>query len=372
MASSSLPSSPYCPILRYILYKTCCLLSLLFLACTLLIHLRIIPDHNADDRTNEELSSHLRSRGKVLAASLCVVSADEEIERVLSLLRLSAETWLTLTDARLHYTLLYPSNTSSSSSAMRPPLRLWRFQKDLHLRHSPRIRLRLQATKDLKDCRRQAGIHRMFAFKDDSYEDDEVIVILDPDVLPLKSSLLRDLDVYRRHNKVWIYQYDQSLREDSPFDMNLIGMTKRTWRTLLPESPQALDTLMNESTFLDDNGPSGSSVQLLLTKLILESELCSLPKNSSLWSRVGLAGAIRRLHPHFFNDIHSCFHGSGFESCDTDSLETGSKTKLEGLPCRLWRISSGDKPGVILQKQKGILKSSDKTFKLRDRLKNKI
>ena len=128
----------------------------------------------------------------------------------------------------------------------------------------------------------------------------------DVDTFPMKPSILEPIE--RNPDKsVWVFQYDDSAKHNSTFSMSFTAMRSQTWKQLLQNSQSTTELIENfneklqlkQREFLTFYNSavclhfkyffyiSGELTwdydQLIMTRAILESRLCSFPSNSSLW-----------------------------------------------------------------------------------------
>ncbi|XP_040566653.1 uncharacterized protein [Lepeophtheirus salmonis] len=283
---------------------------------------------------------------KIVAMSLCwpILGVDKKDEfPIIAVTLKGAEVWLNLTTVKLHYSIVYPRK--------RPPLKLWKFHNDLKGLDPLRVTVDLLPSSEM-DCHLKAQLQRIFAFRDNSFRDEDVIVTSEVDIYPLKPSVLHDLDVYRTHKKVWLFHYDHTFRSGNLFSITYIGMTVKTWKKLIgySETPEELYETFGHTLNLK-KVPLWEVDRLILSRIILESELCSLPEDLPIWTMVELEDAERRWNPMYFNDYETCFHGSGYSTCD---LHHPLKN-IDGYPCSIWKFMPWEREKDIVNKQLEIL-----------------
>ena len=80
--------------------------------------------------------------------------------------------------------------------------------------------------------------------------------------------------------------------------------------------------------------------KLLVSRIILESGLCSLPSNNSLWDSV-------RLPPSDSDDSETCFHGKEFGNCNRNN-------PIRDSGCKWWHFHSIERKSELDRKFKEI------------------
>ena len=80
--------------------------------------------------------------------------------------------------------------------------------------------------------------------------------------------------------------------------------------------------------------------QTIVSRIILESGICSLPVNNSLWQQVKLA-------PAETDDSGTCFHGSEFGNCDRTN-------PVRPYGCKWWHFHSIERKADLVRKFKEI------------------
>ena len=80
--------------------------------------------------------------------------------------------------------------------------------------------------------------------------------------------------------------------------------------------------------------------QTIVSRIILESGICSLPANNSLWQQVKLA-------PAETDDSGTCFHGSEFGNCDRTN-------PVRPYGCKWWHFHSIERKADLVRKFKEI------------------
>ncbi len=139
-------------------------------------------------------------------------------------------------------------------------------------------------------------------FSDTFVHPEDFVVASDADAFVMSGSIFANLPVSSSVNnnnghQVWLYQYQDSLRFETPLSMSFVAMRARTWSQVLEgaESPEDLVARHACQMNLHFQTP-WSYDQLILSRAVLKSGLCSLPGQNRLWDRV-------RLDPDTLEDL---------------------------------------------------------------------
>ena len=73
-----------------------------------------------------------------------------------------------------------------------------------------------------------------------------------------------------------------------------------------------------------------------MSRIILESDICSLPANNSLWETV-------KLIPTELDDQETCFYGTEYGNCDKKNLERDSG-------CKWWHFHPDERKSELVKK----------------------
>ena len=138
-------------------------------------------------------------------------------------------------------------------------------------------------------CPLRAQLQRIFAFTLDDLitNSEDVIVTADVDSFTMIQNALNVLN--RPKFDGWIFQYKHTLRRGYTFAMDYIAFRQRIWKQLFKDinSPIELTDKYYEENFLNLTY-TWDHDQLIISRVILESGLCSLPAHHTLWREVGL------------------------------------------------------------------------------------
>ena len=75
-----------------------------------------------------------------------------------------------------------------------------------------------------------------------------------------------------------------------------------------------------------------------MSRIILESGLCSLPANNSLWDTV-------KLIPTQLDDLDTCFYGTEYGNCDKKNSEWDTATG-----CKWWHFHPDERKSELVKK----------------------
>ena len=213
--------------------------------------------------------------------------------------------------------------------------------------------------------------------------------------------------------QVWLYQYEETLRHEIPFSMSFVAMRARTWRRVLGGGRCAAatpeDLVRAHACQLSLHSRSRWSYdQLILSRVLLRSGLCSVPARSRLWDRVRLdpetlgditeedainsafrkemraleeenkkAGGKKKkkttgrmlgkmvgkllfnVEDDDYDDLDdipadpggTCFYGFGWTNCNQ-----GSPTPKRGGPCKWWHFYPSDRERDLMRKYHEIIR----------------
>ena len=150
-------------------------------------------------------------------------------------------------------------------------------------------------------------------------QDNDIIVTSDVDAFPMTNEMIAPL-VRLKERSVWLYRYGLSYASGATFMMAFIGAKAHIWRDILKYDynpnihsdigqglPQWITkyaqiftkensdtrniTSINTITAItksSNNTYTWEVDQLIISRAILESGLCTLPVNNSLWDAVNL------------------------------------------------------------------------------------
>ncbi len=138
------------------------------------------------------------------------------------------------------------------------------------------------------DCALKSQIVRMLAYRDPAVSPDDLIVMADADAFVVREDIFGGaLD--DRSKLVWLFQYENSLRHQSTFSMSFVAASSSGWRRLLDGAGSAEELVGAHACQLNLHFRSQWDYdQLILTRAVLKSGVCSLPRQARLWDQVRL------------------------------------------------------------------------------------
>ena len=151
-------------------------------------------------------------------------------------------------------------------------------------------------------CSQKSQLQRLFAFQFPYIMPNDIIVVADADTFVMNRDVLYPLE--NENYKIWIFQYHYSMMTANTFPMDYIAMRAQLWSTIInAQSAEELIAKNEKDLQLKTRSSTWNDDQLILTRLILQSGLCSAPKNHDLWKNV-------KLQPMEMSDTETCFHGT--------------------------------------------------------------
>ncbi len=144
--------------------------------------------------------------------------------------------------------------------------------------------------------------------RDPAISAEDFIVIGDVDAFIVRGDIFSNLPVNgsdpdnnKNKHQVWLYQYEDAFRHESPFSMSFVAMRARTWQQVMRAAggpADSAESLVSASACqLNLHFRSQWDYdQLILSRAVLKSGLCSVPKSNRLWEQV-------RVDPDTLEDI---------------------------------------------------------------------
>ena len=201
----------------------------------------------------------------------------------------------------------------------------------------------------IMECSLKAQLQRMFAFRLPYVRPADLVVTADVDTFVMDPDIFADLK--RPGYRVWVLQYDEVLNFGFTFNMNFIGMEAQLWRTLLAVStPEELVEKWKVPLQLKDGIARWDYDQTIVTRILLESGLCSAPADNALWAYIKMKAPKEPA-----NDTEVCFHGmKKWSDCNV---------KRKWIPggCKRWHFHVYERKTVISRKYEEILASQRKS-----------
>ena len=100
----------------------------------------------------------------------------------------------------------------------------------------------------------------------------------DVDTFPMRKSILEPIQ--RNPDKsVWVFQYDTSVRYNITFAMSFTALRSQDWKDILLNSQSTQDLIekFEPKVQFTQLNTTWNYDQLIMTRAILESKLCSFP-----------------------------------------------------------------------------------------------
>ena len=199
---------------------------------------------------------------------------------------------------------------------------------------------------DGMECALKSQLQRMFAFRLPYVRPTDLVVTADADTFVAAVDSMEDL--YRPGYKVWVYQYGYTVAKGETFAMDYIGMEAELWKSLLAcNSPEELVAKFTEPLLLDTYDTTWGYDQLIVSRIILENRLCSLPSLNKVWESVKLEAPQAE-----FDDREVCFHGvNKWRDCNVNV-----RHKKGG--CRKWHFLPSQTEADMVAKYNEIINAS--------------
>jgi hypothetical protein len=118
----------------------------------------------------------------------------------------------------------------------------------------------------------------------------DIVLAADVDAFIMTPKIVSPL-VRRASKTVWLYRYELSLRMGYTFMMQFTSARAETWRQMLGKKEgESLDDFVGRyKKMLAYSGEYTWDLdQHIVTRAILDSGYCSVPKESKLWKEVNL------------------------------------------------------------------------------------
>lgn len=186
----------------------------------------------------------------------------------------------------------------------------------------------------------------------------DVIAMSDVDAFPMKKTVL-DPILRNRDKSAWVFQYDTSVEYGFTFSMSFTAMRAETWQDIL-DSPKDVNDIIEHFRDKLDFGHRNSSWeydQLIMTRAILESKLCSFPRNNSLWAHLNMEPTDMAEDA----DWQTCFKGSNLQDCHRNFVTRD---------CRHWHFLPSERKEELREKYREILGQKPKDSDVASLVKN--
>jgi len=159
------------------------------------------------------------------------------------------------------------------------------------------------------NCVLQSQVTRMYAWQYSFVRPNDVVVMSDADLWLVRKPVLEMLE---KPSRVWMGEYSHTESSGGTFPMLLATMKASDWKGSLDFStqegggPKEMGEVISHYKAANGNEGWGEWEvdQIILSNAILrpDRQLCSLPKENKLWTRL-------KITPREFNDTGVCFHG---------------------------------------------------------------
>jgi len=228
------------------------------------------------------------------------------------------------------------------------------------------------------DCVLQAQVTRMWAFQYSFIQPSDIIIMADADAFVIGDEVTMMLDHKAR---VWVAQFEHTRANGGTIILPLTAMTSEDWRASLDFSTrkeggpvgmaQVTEYFKKISAAGIQTGlgyDSGEQAHFEVDQVILSSailrpdrQLCSLPPDNPLWTRLSMA-------PREIDDTGLCFHGKLLNCFRINWTGRGSRVRLMDMytlyqqfmgnidqGCPWWHFVSTDTEDYIKQVYHDIL-----------------
>jgi hypothetical protein len=138
---------------------------------------------------------------------------------------------------------------------------------------------------ELKDaaCIKAAQLGRAFLHESDLVADEEVVVTSDVDAYPLKAkklvSALRETNRKGDYYRAWVHNTQRAMWNNHTWPMCFIGMSSKDWKETMATT---FESALHEQVH-GNQAYSFYGDQFLVTAMILNRGLCTLPRSHGAW-----------------------------------------------------------------------------------------
>jgi len=191
---------------------------------------------------------------------------------------------------------------------------------------------------NMGDCVLQAQMTRMWAFEYSFIRPSDIIIMADADAFVIGDEVFRMLDNKAR---VWVAQFEHTLANGGTIILPLTAMTSQDWKNSLDFStrkeggPVGMEGVTEHFKEVSAAGiPTGFGFdsdkqayfevdQVVLSSALLrpDRQLCSLPPDNPLWTRLSMP-------PREIDDTELCFHGKLLNCFRINWTGPGSRVRL--------------------------------------------
>merc|ERR1712142_887972 len=198
-------------------------------------------------------------------------------------------------------------------------------------------------------CVLQSQLSRMFVFKHEFIDEDDVIITSDVDIFPMDKRIVEPLQ--NKSFTIWIYRHGLTKETGATFAMSIIGMRSKDWRQVLDYSYLGVDqdvfsivSHFNHTFHFNSEKKSWWVDQVLISHAILSHGYCSLPNNNRLWRQLQLSPLKHKPGPSM-----SCFKG--------EVMHCNKKRKSQKGGCLHWHFHPDEREQDLHQKYFDIIQA---------------
>ena len=192
-------------------------------------------------------------------------------------------------------------------------------------------------------CSLKAQLQRMFAYKLVTDKED-ILVTADVDTFVMDKNIFQDIIEFPR-KKIWLFQYQEVLQFAFTFNMNFIAMKASLWKEIFGgvDTPEELVQKYKVPMALKEDLTMWDYDQKIVTRAILESQICTIPKDNQLWTKLKMTPPMNDV-----NDTETCFKGRDkWLDCNI------KRTSIEG-GCKRWHFHVHERKNDLIKKYREI------------------
>jgi len=282
----------------------------------------------------------------------------------------SISLWHELTDARVILQIVHTSNITKELIEYR------------HELAQLGATVFFNQTEENMSCVLTSQVIRMLAYSLAVVEDEDIVVTADVDAFISSHLILKPLTV--RNKDIWIWQYELSAIWGWDFALSFIGAKSWVWRKIInydgsiSKMVQLYQQLFQKNTAksqktrvtysaeregvppdlepdeLETAAKKWSMDQLIVSHSILDSGLCSLAANNTLWTKVNLVPTQQNAE----RDV--CW--KGLKKDWTNCNRGVEKTRIDSDKCKWWHFYPFEGVKHLDRNYREILRSRNDTY----------
>ena len=261
----------------------------------------------------------------------------------------SSKLWMQFTNASLIFQIIY------SEDEISPELESYREELT-----NLGVHVKLVNSGNF-DCVLKAQLIRLMAFDLDMIQRHDLIMMSDVDAFITSNEVLEPLINYPE-KQIWIYRYELTEAKGYTFMLQFISAKASAWRRLMSiagvvkDVEEIFEDFREIFKLVSDKSYIWDVDQKIVSRNILEKELCNLPKNNKLWENLNLNPRYRKFfkvhlvliyctckNSFFFfrtvDDSNSCYHGRvAFEDCNSAMWYRNTLIRYMGGNCKWWHF----------------------------------